>query len=160
MTFQPDENGIYAIVAASPARRIFGCAVLLLLGGLLLYVALASPPSAGWLIFMLVFGLGALWLAEMVRRTGLGHVELTATELRDSQGRVLARIEDIARVERGAFAFLKPSNGFTLRLKAPKPRAWAPGLWWRLGRRVGVGGITSAGQAKFMAEQIAFRLED
>jgi hypothetical protein len=68
-------------------------------------------------------------------------------------------MDGIRSVERGAFAF-KPSHGFTLVMKEKQPRAWAPGLWWRLGRRVGVGGVTSAGQTKFMAEQIALRIED
>jgi hypothetical protein len=60
-------------------------------------------------------------------------------------------------VERGAFA-LKPSNGFTLVMKHKSPRAWAPGIWWRTGYRVGVGGVTAAGQSRFMAEQIALMI--
>ncbi|MEO0931422.1 MAG: hypothetical protein AAFY14_12360, partial [Pseudomonadota bacterium] len=99
------------------------------------------------------------WLAERLRRATLLRIELTATDIRDSSGMVLATMDDIIGVDRGIFAF-KPSNGFTLVMKNKKPRSWAPGLWWRLGRRVGVGGVTSAGQAKFMAEQIAFRLND
>lgn len=157
--FKPDENGIYATVGASQGRRIFGCAVLFLLGALVLYVAFASPPGPAWLVFMLVFGVGALWMAEKVRRASMLTIMLTETDLRDSTGTVLAQLDEISSVDRGAFAFLKPSNGFSLRLKTTKPRAWAPGLWWRVGRRVGIGGITSAGQAKFMAEQIAFRLD-
>jgi len=155
--FQPDENGIYASVHASPARRLFAYAVLLLLGGVVLYTALAHPPTGGWLVFLLFFGIGALWLAERLRRATLLRIDLTATDIRDSAGTVLATMDEIKSVERGVFAF-KPSNGFTLVVETRKPLGWAPGLWWRMGRRVGVGGVTSAGQAKFMAEQIAFRL--
>ena len=79
--------------------------------------------------------------------------------MRDSSGTVLARIDEIRSVVRGTFA-LKPSNGFTLVLNSKKPRAWMPGLWWRLGRRVGVGGVTNAGQAKFMAERISMMIKD
>ncbi len=32
---------------------------------------------------------------------------------------------------------------------------WRPGLWWRVGRRIGVGGMTPASQTKFMSEIIA-----
>jgi hypothetical protein len=74
--------------------------------------------------------------------------------LTDSEGTVLARVEDIVAVNRGAFA-IKPSNGFTLTLKNPAPRAWQPGLWWRLGRRVAVGGVTPGSQARPMADIIA-----
>jgi len=42
--------------------------------------------------------------------------------------------------------------------RATQPRAWSPGMWWRMGRRVGIGGTVAAGPAKFMAEQIALRI--
>lgn len=155
--FQPDENGVYATVTASPARRLFAYGILFALGALVLFTALSQPPGPLWLIFMLIFGVGALWLAERLRRATSLVIELTETEVRDSSGVVLAHMDDIKGVDRGVFAF-KPSNGFTLVMKTKRPRSWAPGLWWRLGRRVGVGGVTSAGQCKFMAEQIAFRL--
>ena len=157
--FQPDEDGVYATVQASSVRRIFAFGVIGGLGALVIYTALVRPPAVLWLIVMLVFGCAMLVLAEAMRRATVRVLELTATELRDDTGAVLALLSDVAQVERGAFAF-KPSNGFTLVLKTKQPRAWAPGLWWRLGRRVGVGGVTSAGQAKFMAEQIALRIVD
>lgn len=155
--FDPDGDGIYAKVWASPIRRGFGCAVLYGLGGLLLYIALARPPAFGWQLFLLVFGGVILFLAERVRKASRGEIYLMADDIRDSDGRILALMSDIASVERGAFA-LKPSNGFTLVLHARASRVWVPGMWWRMGRRVGVGGVTGAGPAKFMAEQIALRI--
>jgi hypothetical protein len=151
--FQPDEDGIYAQLEASPARRSFAYGVQFGLGGIIVYVTLVQPPSLPWMIFMLAFGVTMLWQAERLRRSTTITIELTATELRDSAGTVLARVDEVRSVERGTFAF-KPSNGFTLVLNTKKPRAWLPGLWWRFGRRVGVGGVTNAGQAKFMAERI------
>lgn len=155
--FQPDKDGVYATVRASQGRRIFGYVVLFSLGALVLYTTLSQPPAVHWMIFMLVFGVGMLWSAERLRRATTMVITLTKDELRDSSGTVLARLEDVRSVERGAFA-LKPSNGFTLVMKHKSPRAWAPGLWWRMGRRVGVGGVTAAGQSKFMAEQIALQI--
>ena len=155
--FQSDENGVYATVQASALRRVFAFGVLLALGGLVIYTALVRPPAVPWFIFMMAFGAAMLWLAENMRRCTMLVIELTDREIRTSNGEVLAHMGEIFAVDRGAFAF-KPSNGFTLKLKNPKPRAWAPGLWWRFGRRVGVGGVTSAGQSKFMAEQIALRI--
>lgn len=156
--FEADENGVYARVGASVIRRIFAYAVLLMLGGLIIYLTLAKPPAAFWAVMMLGLGALMLWLAERLRRATQMQIELTDTEIRDSGGAILANMAEVVRVERGAFAF-KPSNGFTLVLKTRGPSAWAPGLYWRLGRRVGVGGVTSAGAAKFMAEQIALRLK-
>ena len=62
-------------------------------------------------------------------------------------------------MDRGTFAF-KPSNGFLLRTATKQPRLWKPGLYWRMGRRIGVGGITRAAEAKLMADVIAVRLAE
>jgi hypothetical protein len=32
---------------------------------------------------------------------------------------------------------------------------WRPGMWWRVGRRIGVGGMTPAHQCKHISEIIA-----
>ena len=157
MMFDPDENGVYVSFGASGPRRMFACGVLFGLGALLIYVALARPPEPFWLVFLLALGAGSLWIGERLRRATTIDIELTETQVCDSTGRVLAELADVISVERGAFA-LKPSNGFTLVLRKRAPRAWVPGMWWRMGNRVGVGGTTPAGPAKFMAEQVALRI--
>lgn len=145
-------------LAPSPGRRAFGLGVTYGLGGLLLYLALAAPPAPLWQVFLILSGAGALWIGEKMRRATRGAVELTAEGLRDADGTVIARMEEIDELDRGIFAF-KPSGGFLLRLRAPRaPRAWRPGLWWRMGRRVGVGGMTSRGEARAMADLISLRL--
>ena len=62
-------------------------------------------------------------------------------------GPSLHNLKNIARVERGLFAF-KPSNGFLILLNNPMSRAWHPGLWWRFGRRIGIGGVTPQAEGK------------
>jgi hypothetical protein len=150
---------VLATLSASAPRRWFAYGSLVLLGGLLVLTGLSGGPAPGWIAFLLVLGLAALWLAERLRRATALTLTLTRTELRDSAGRTLARIADVQRVERGAFAF-KPSGGFTLRLAAPMTRSWSPGLWWRAGRRVGVGGVTHSAAGRFMAERIALLLAE
>lgn len=156
--FTPDPTGIEVRVAASQGRRYFACAAFFLLGALLVYSALNQPPAPLGLVFLLALGTTALWLGEMLRRATQIALVLTDVDLRDTSGFVVARIDQISHVDRGALA-LKPANGFTLVLKSRQPRAWVPGMWWRVGRRVGVGGVVAAGQAKFMAEEIAQRLQ-
>lgn len=153
MLHQPDENGVYARVYAAPMRRMFAYVMLLGLGLLLLWLVLTAPPSAGWAVVMIGISVGALFLAEKTRRATMTYLELTSDELRDSTGRVLVKVEDIEKIDRGVFAF-KPSNGFVLKTKTKAPAAWAPGLWWRIGRRVGVGGVVPSAPAKYMAEVI------
>jgi hypothetical protein len=152
--FQPDEDGVLAVVGASAGRRVFACGTIYILGMLLIYVALGDPPALPLLILVLALGVGSLILADALRRSTRSEILMTAETLTSTDGTLIARLDDIISVDRGAFAF-KPSNGFTLKLKTKQPRGWAPGLWWRFGRYVGVGGAVSAGQSKFMAERIA-----
>lgn len=120
-------------------------------GVLVLYVALAQPPEPVWQVFLLAVGGAAFWLAQRMWKATNDSIELTQTELRTGTGRLIAKVEDIEAIDQGVFAF-KPSNGFLLKTKESAENSWAPGLWWRLGRRVGVGGMTTAAEAKFMLQ--------
>lgn len=140
----------------SAGRRAFAIGMLGVLGALLLWLAAVAPPrDPGLLATLLGGGGGALLLAARLRAATAGGLVYVGGVLREAAegGRQIARIEDVEHVDRGAFAF-KPSNGFllTLRRGAPGGRAWAPGLWWRLGRRVGVGGVMRGAEARALAE--------
>jgi hypothetical protein len=149
-----DENEVLAVARASIGRRILGLVSLALLGLLLIYIAFARPPSFGFQIFLIIIGGAALWCADVMRRATASCVELTPTELRDGDGAVIALVADIQSMDRGTFAF-KPSNGFLLKTASAQPRAWRPGLWWRVGRRIGIGGMTPGSQTKFMSEVLS-----
>lgn len=153
------DDEILVTVRVSTLRRWLGIGVLLAFGGMVIYVALATPPAPLWQVFLLVIGAGALWGAERMRRATEHRIELTRDELRGSDGTRIAAVDQIEGLERGMFAF-KPSNGFLIRTRAPGGRAWRPGLWWRLGRRVGVGGVTAAAQTKAMSEILAALLAE
>ena len=153
-----DDDEILAAVSASQGRRIIAYVVQLALGAMLVYVAFSNTGGYAGSIALLVMGILILWTAERLRRSTLTTIYLTAHELRDSTGTVLARIEDVRAISRGVFAF-KPSNGFSLVLDRSLGAVWAPGMWWRIGRRVGVGGVTAATAGKFMAERIALLVE-
>ena len=148
------DGEVLATMAASPARRILGAGMLGSLGVLTLYMAMTAPPSPGWLVFLLVVGAASLWCGLRLWQATAHTIELTTTELRCTDGTLIARVEDLDNIDRGFFAF-KPSNGFVLRSKRPAARAWYPGLWWRMGRRIGVGGVTPGQQGKTMSEILA-----
>jgi len=150
---------VLATLQATPVRRIFAYGAVFVLGAMLILLAFVQPPAFGWQVFLVALGAGSLVVAERLRRASMLGLVLTEEVLRDTGGTVLAQLSDIRAIDRGALAF-KPSNGFVLHLRTPAPRTWAPGLWWRFGKRVGVGGVTPSGPAKFMAEQIAMRLQD
>ncbi len=148
-----------ARISASPPRRALGFAMLLSLGALLIYLALSAPPQPLWQVFMIGLGGLSLWTARLLWRATEAELILTDTALTESGGEVIARIDDIVRIERGMLA-AKPSNGFALVLKTRAPRAWRPGLWWRLGRKVAVGGVTAGSQTRPVADIIAMKIAE
>ncbi|MEM7489248.1 MAG: hypothetical protein AAF390_09015, partial [Pseudomonadota bacterium] len=74
--------------------------------------------------------------------------------LYQADGVPVAPLDAIASIDRALFTF-KPSNGFLIRLKDPLGRAWVPGMWWRMGRRVGVGGVTRGAETKIVADALS-----
>ncbi len=153
------EDEILVTVRVSAMRRWLGVGLLLGLGGLVIYVALARPPALQWQVFLLVVGAVSLWIAERMRRATAHGLELTRSELRASDGTRIAEIGEIEALDRGVFAF-KPSNGVLIRTRVPGGRAWQPGVWWRLGRRIGIGGVTAPAQTKAMSEVLAALLAE
>lgn len=154
----PSPKDTIAVLAASPFRRGVALTVQVALGGLLILVALALP-SANLVVQAVLIAMGGflLWRSHTIYQATARHLILTREGLFESSGRQLFAMDDVASVERGAFAF-KPSNGFLVNLKVPARRAWVPGLWWRIGRRVGIGGVISGKAAKDMADVIALML--
>lgn len=145
---------VLAYIEASAPRRWLAIAMQMGLGALLVYIALAMPGAFGWQVFLLLLGAAWIFLAIRMHAATSLRLELTRQELRDSTGEVLAKLDDVQAVSRGTFA-LKPSNGFTLVLGTKKgPARWRPGLWWRFGNRVGIGGVTAGAQSKPAAQII------
>ncbi|MGX9854300.1 hypothetical protein ACR03S_02490 [Limimaricola variabilis] len=142
---------------AAPARRAMAVGVLYVFGGLAVHTALTQADGVLWVAALLALGAGGLAAGEALRRATRLVLRLDETGLSASDGTLLAGWQDIAGIDRGSFS-LKPSNGFTLRLTRPMARGWRPGMWWRLGHRLGIGGVTPAPQTKAMAEAIESRL--
>lgn len=145
-------------ISASPGRRLIGVGTMTALGALVLYLALTEAGMGlGWKLVLAAGGGVALWLAHrMWEATGHALI-LTEEALMDSDGTVIAELDNIEKVDRSAFA-MKPSNGFLIVLKVPGPRVWRPGLWWRIGRRVAVGGVTNGAHTRPMADMIKLKL--
>ena len=152
-------ENVLAKVAASSPRRWIGVGMMATVGALVIYVALVTPPQLGWQVFLLAVGAASFWLSHCMFNATADTIELTRSTLRTGAGQVICKVEDIDAVDRGVFAF-KPSNGFLIRTRSPNTFVWAPGLWWRLGRRVGIGGMTAAAETKFMSEMLSVMLAE
>ena len=143
------------ILRPSAPRRLFGLAIQVGMGAIVIYVALAYPPeNALWQIALIGLGVVSLVMAQRGwHGSGIGIV-LDADGLRQEDGQPIAALDNIAAVDRAIFSF-KPSNGFLITLREPMARAWVPGMWWRIGRRVGIGGVTSGAETKIVADALA-----
>lgn len=144
------------IVKLEPSlgRRWFGAIALGTLGFLLIWVTFSRPPDGLFLkITVPVIGALFIWQAQWNLRVTKHGLYLTKEGLFDGQNEQVCALYNMAEVDRGVFAF-KPSNGFLVRLHEAEPKGWAPGLYWRLGRRLGVGGATHPAQNRQLAQAI------
>ncbi|SNY57731.1 hypothetical protein SAMN06297129_3433 [Pseudooceanicola antarcticus] len=144
-----------ARVGIGAARRVVGLTVTGGLAVVLAWLALTPDPvPLGLRLLLLALaGLEALVVWRLYQATQKVLV-LTAEGLREEGGIMLVRMEQIAAVDRGLFAF-KPSNGFLLKLTERGPLRFRPGLYWQFGKRLGVGGLVRGAEGKQMADALA-----
>ncbi len=154
---QEAERLVIEIGRPAPIRWLVLLALASLAGltGAMALGALAREPMASLGFALASAGLVALLIAAFRSRASV--LRFDGERLTDDTGAELCRLDEIVQIDRG-FVFLKPSTGFLVTLKSPKPFAWAPGLWWRFGRRIGVGGATSRAAGKAMAETISLEM--
>ena len=151
-------DDILASLEPSLGRRWLGVIAATALGGLLIWHGAFNMEARGISRgLVVVFGLACLWQAQWNLRVTSTGLVLTRAGIFDGQGRLITPLDNILEVDRGILSF-KPSNGFLLRLRDPEPSGWAPGLYWRFGRRLGIGGATAPAQNKAMAEAIEVQI--
>ncbi|MFC6640615.1 hypothetical protein [Sulfitobacter profundi] len=124
-TMHSGAETVLARAKASPARRGVGLLSLAGLGLLLIYSALTRSPDPGWQIALALVGLGFIGIAELMRRSTASGVELTNEALRDADGRVIVRIDEIARIDQG----LSRSNPQTVSCSRPTAAWRGAGAW-------------------------------
>ena len=149
-----------ARLEVSTFRRFTGVSVQVIMAVFLLFtVAMFPSPFASWSLFLTAFGFALLWFAWRFWNATSTYLVLTGDGLFDSAGRHFCALNEIDKVDRGFFAF-RPSGGFTLKLKVPAKRGWAPGLWWAFGKSIGIGGATSRQAGKQMADIISVMMSE
>lgn len=148
---------VIARLEPNPARRMVTAGMFYGVGALTLAGAMAQRPGAAQTVALLAIVAGCVYMGRWSWQATQPSLLFTEDGLFEEGGRQLASFDQIASVDRSTFSF-KPTNGFLIRLTEKRPAAWAPGLWWRLGRSIGVGGVFSGAEARLMADQIALAL--
>ncbi len=122
------------------------------LGAGFLWLFLAKAHSGIETMLITFAATGAFWLAFSAMGARSSYVILTKEGFYDEHGDMLCPMSEVDKVDAGLLA-LRPSKGFLLRLRTSAPWGWSPGLWWRFGKRFGVGGATPGRAGKDMADQ-------
>lgn len=152
------DDKIIAVLAPSIARRILATASTGGLGIVILWIAAnGTGNSLPLLLGLLVLAAASLGMAVLVWRATAGVLELTDEVVRERDGRVLCRLDEIKAIEKSLLSW-KPAGGFAIVVQEPGPMIWVPGLWWRMGRRIMIGGSTNGGEAKAMADLLLAEL--
>lgn len=140
---------------ASPVRRWTGAIILGAVGLGLIYVAFAQPSESMLVRFAMPM-LGGVLAYQAFRNLKATQQSLVVTQegIWIAGGELLLSMDNISSVNRATFA-MKPSNGFAITLFEPVATRWSPGMYWCVGRKVGIGGATNPSQAKAMSEVIA-----
>lgn len=142
-----------ARIVVTSARRVVGVLATLTFGAVFGWAFVTEGHA-----LLLPLSAGAFILAILMWRATADAVVLTPDGVFNNRGEVIARLDQIDTLVSGHFT-LRPSNGFSLRLRTPVAARWRPGLWWSLGTRVGVGGLASGRQTKVFAETLIELLE-
>lgn len=148
------KQAVLAEARVSTPRRLFAAFLLAAVGLGLAWSGVRLAPMSVSGALMIGAGAAALWLAlQLVLASGQGVV-LTGAGLRDGDGTVIVDLDAVAAIDSGLLS-ARPSNGFVIRTRGRQLPGWRPGLWWRLGHRVGVGGILPKAPTRALAERLS-----
>ena len=139
-------------LSVAPWRRAVALATLVPIAVLLIRQAVGLPVVGQALCLALAVTFA--WAATTLWRARANALVWDGEGLRDRFDTLRIPRATIVAVDTGAIS-LRPSQGFTLHLDRPVPRGWSPGLWWSLGRTVGVGGLTDRRETRALAQRIA-----
>jgi hypothetical protein len=147
-------------IQPSVARRLFGVVILCMAALVMLNFAIGGTAQSVVLRFVLfILGVAFLWQAQANFRFANAALILKREGLFDDRGELICSLSNISKVDRSWFSF-KPSNGFLIRLHQPAVRRWSPGLYWQIGKYLGVGGSISPAQTKEMSDKLLLLMQE
>lgn len=142
------DKTVIATVSVSQGRRLLTVVPGGIAGAMLVWYkpnAFSSCPPANVLIIGMdeLILIGALWISGNSTR----RVELMESDLRDSSGNLNSKLAPIKQFGHRTISY-RAAQDFVLELDVKTPAYGHPRLWWCLGSRVSVGGLSCADEAK------------
>ena len=136
----------------SKLKRLSGALLIFVLGTTLLF-SVYKKSNPGYTVYeslFLLVGLILIFVSWRIGRARLTGIKLTKSGIYDLNDVKLCAILDINYIDRRTFA-IKPANGFIIHLKNSAKSFWIPGLCWRIGKRLAIGGMLSKQECKAFA---------
>ena len=153
-----DENIIY--VLPNHRMKFLGGAIFFLLV-FLLYTLSELNNENTLMTFFLLLGLVllALWFKRFLKRYSKVGFQINSTGLYDLETNLICKIDDIHKVDVSPYTF-KSANGFIVFSKTKSKFRSVPGLYWRLGNRISIGGLISKNESKFLSTTLLALIDE
>ena len=100
-----------------------------------------------------------LWFIRFLKRYSKIGFLINQSGLFNIDGSVICEIDDIERIDVSPYTF-KSANGFIVILKTKSSFKSIPGLYWRLGKRLSIGGLVSKNESKFLSQTLLSFFEE
>ncbi|MEO0344428.1 MAG: hypothetical protein AAF198_13420 [Pseudomonadota bacterium] len=109
---------------------------------------------------VILLAIAALFMWAAWRMWNAPHfgIVFDGDSLKTEDGATIAKMSEIQSVQVGLFV-MRPSNGFMMMMKQPGIFPTRPGVVWRQGRRIGIGGILRSSEAKSIGRAIQVELD-
>ena len=147
-------------IKPSAGRRIFGIIILCLVAVIMMNYAFGDKAQSIVLRFiLLLMAVVFLWQAQANLRFIGAALILKREGLFDDQGALICSLSNINQIDRGWISF-KPSNGLLVRMHKPMALKWSPGLYWRFGKSLGIGGMVSPVLTKEMSDKLLLLMQE
>ena len=95
----------------------------------------------------------AFWFRSFLKRYSKVGFLINQSGLFNLDGSIICEIGDIERIDVSPYTF-KSANGFIVILKTKSSFKSIPGLYWRLGNRLSIGGLVSKNESKFLSQTL------
>ena len=118
----------------------------------LIYTLLKTSVESGKALLFLIsiFLISTLWFKKFISQHPKVGFLLNQEGIFNLDNSIVCRIEDIETIDTSPYTF-RSANGFIVFLRERSTFKIVPGLYWRLGNRISIGGLVSKAESKFLS---------
>ena len=129
--------------------------VIFILSLFLIYTLLTLNDKISFSDFLLIpiLVISILWFRRFLSRYSKIGFVISTDGLFDLNMDLICTIDDIKKIDVSPYTF-KSANGFIILLKTKSSFKSIPGLYWRVGKRISIGGLVSKNESKLLSGRL------